>query len=172
MTVFRHPAFARLSPKLDRAAKELREVEAYLQAHRGELTDGEWGPASALSLGIHNIYNGIEDILLSLAKDVDGLVPSGPTMHQDVLDQMSVEIEGVRPALLSVQLYEALAELKGFRHLVRHRYGFDLKAEKVEENLERIRWSFPDFVAAVVSLERVLTATNGSDVDTYRPRET
>ncbi|MBZ0161563.1 MAG: hypothetical protein K8H74_02495 [Notoacmeibacter sp.] len=165
MTAFRHPAFAKLSPKIDRAAKELREVERYLTAHGSELSDGEWGAVSAVSLGIHNIYNGIEDILFSLAKDVDGLVPSGPTMHQDVLDQMSAEIASSRPAMLGQDLYEALTELKGFRHLVRHRYGFDLKAEKVQENFERAREALPSFVAAIVSLERALTEESTHDND-------
>jgi hypothetical protein len=48
-------------------------------------------------LGIHNIYNGIEDVMLSLANDVDGYVPTGETAHQDPLDQMSAGIEGKRP---------------------------------------------------------------------------
>jgi hypothetical protein len=89
MTAFKHPAFAKLSPKIDRAAKELRQIEEYLSAHENEMSLGEWGAVGAVSLGIHNVYNGIEDILLSL---VDGLVPKGPTMHQDILDQMSAEM--------------------------------------------------------------------------------
>src|SRR3546814_9943954 len=98
---------------------------------------GEWGATTAVSLGIHNVYNGVEDVLLSLANDVDGLVPSGPTMHQDVLDQMSAEVAGTRPAVLDAELYQSLSELKGFRHLVRHRYGFNLKPEQVKENFNR-----------------------------------
>lgn len=165
MTAFRHPAFAKLSPKIDRANTELREIEKYLSVHNSEVADGEWGAISAISLGIHNIYNGIEDILLSLAKDVDGLVPTGASMHQDVLDQMSTEISGIRPAVLDPDLYEALIELKGFRHLVRHRYGFDLQAEKVQENLIRVREFFPSFVSAVISLETKLTEENVHEND-------
>jgi len=165
MTAFRHPAFAKLSPKLDRATKELEQVERYLSAHSRELSLGEWGALAAVSLGIHNVYNGIEDILLSLANDVDGLVPSGSTMHQDVLDQMSAEVAEVRPAVLDSDLYQSLSELKGFRHLVRHRYGFDLKADKVQESLDRMRRALPSFVEAVVSLERVLTEENTQDTD-------
>lgn len=165
MTAFKHPAFAKLTPKIDRAAKELREIEEYLSTHRNEMSLGKWGAVSAVSLGIHNVYNGIEDILLSLANDVDGLVPSGPTMHQDVLDQMSAEISGVRPAVLDPHLYQSLSELKGFRHLVRHRYGFDLHTNKVQENLDRVTEAFPSFVEAVVSLERTLTEENTHDND-------
>src|SRR3546814_13517234 len=70
---------------------------------------------TAVSLGIHNVYNGVEDVLLSLANDVDGLVPSGPTMHQDVLDQMSAEVAGTRPAVLDAELYQSLRDRKSTR---------------------------------------------------------
>ncbi|WP_246673175.1 hypothetical protein [Mesorhizobium sp. B2-9-1] len=163
MTAFKHPAFAKLSPKIDRAAKELQQIDEYLSEHGSEMALGEWGAVAAVSLGIHNIYNGIEDILLSLANDVDDLVPKGPSMHQDVLDQMSVQIAGIRPAVLDPALYEAFGELKGFRHLVRHRYGFDLKTDKAQENLDRARKAFPAFVEAIVSLERALTEENTDD---------
>ncbi|WP_370649318.1 hypothetical protein [Neorhizobium galegae] len=116
-------------------------------------------------MGIHNVYNGIEDSLLSLARDVDGLVPSGPTMHQDVLDQMSAEIDCIRPSVIDPELYESLTELKAFRHLVRHRYGFDLKPDKVIENLDRIRKAFPSFVNAVVRLEKTMAAEDTDDGD-------
>jgi len=121
MTLFRHPAFARLSPKMERARAELSELKKYSNSHYDEFLAGDWGAASAISLGVHNIYNGIEDILLSLARDVDDAVPGGATMHQDLLDQMVTEIAGIRPAVLDSELYESLSELKSFRHLVRHR---------------------------------------------------
>ena len=156
MNTFRHPAFAKLSLKLDRAENELRQLERFASAHTEELSNGEWGALGAVSLGIHNVYNGIEDILLSLANDVDGLVPRGSSMHQDVLDQMSAPIAGIRPAVLGSVLHEALGELKGFRHLVRHRYGFDLKPEKVRENLDRLLKAWPAVVDSILLLEKRL----------------
>ena len=156
MTLFRHPAFARLSPKMERARTELAELQKYSSKHYEEFLAGDWGASSAISLGVHNIYNGIEDILLSLAKDVDDDVPGGATMHQDLLDQMVTGIGGTRPPVLDADLYESLSELKAFWHLVRHRYGFDLKPDKVRDNLERVAVALPAFIEAVCSLEQVL----------------
>lgn len=133
--------------------------------HADEVSEGHWEPTSAISLGIHNIYNGIEDIMLSLAKDIDGLVPSGSTTHQDILDQMVSEISGTRPAVIDIDLYESLTEFKGFQHLVRHRYGFDLRADKVPDNLDRIRQALPAFLEAVVSLERTVVEENTDHID-------
>ncbi len=85
-------------------------------------------------------------------------MPTGESAHQDLLDQMPAAIEGKRPALLRPEVYGLLVELKGFRHVVRHRYGFDLDPSKVDENLARMRAAFPAFVSAVGDLERALTA--------------
>ena len=153
MTSFSLPEFAKLSPRIARTARELEQMVTYVDKHAAELTAGDWGALAATSSGIHNVYNGIEDILLSIAKDVDGYVPTGPAAHQDILDQMAAEIAGTRPPLLDGALYEALLELKGFRHLVRHKYGFDLKPEKVAENFDRIRSAFPAVMNAVTQLE-------------------
>lgn len=158
MTPFRLPAFAKLSPRLARTAREFAQMEDYYARHAGEVAAGDWGAVSAVSSGIHNIYNGIEDALLNIAKDVDDYVPTGGSAHQDILDQMAAEIAGIRPALLDAALYDALFELKGFRHLVRHKYGIDLKPERVIENLTRLRMVFPAFLEAIARLEALLSS--------------
>jgi hypothetical protein len=155
----KHPAFAKIATKLDRAAQELGQIDDYLDSiTSSDRPVNEWGRGSALALGVHNVYNGIEDVMLNLANDIDGYVPTGESAHQDLLDQMSAAIERKRPALLSSDLYGLLVELKGFRHVVRHRYGFNLDLSKVDENLARVRTAFPAFVDAVAALERVMTA--------------
>ncbi|HXY58179.1 MAG TPA: hypothetical protein VEH76_06335 [Methylocystis sp.] len=152
--------FAKLDPKLSRAARELEEINKFLtDCENLAAAPDRWARTSATALGIHNVYNGIEDVMLSLALDVDGSVPVGDASHQDLLDQMSVAIEGKRPALLDQNLLQMLGELKGFRHIVRHRYGFDLDPTKVQENVERLRKAFPEFVRAVRELEQALART-------------
>jgi hypothetical protein len=160
----KHPAFAKLATKLDRAGQELGKIDSYLASIGDpDRPVNEWARGSALALGVHDIYNGTEDVMLSLANDIDDYVPTGEAAHQDLLDQMSAAIDGKRPALLSTELYGLLVELKGFRHVVRHRYGFDLDLSKVEENLARVRIAFPAFVEAVAGLERWMTAEKKND---------
>jgi hypothetical protein len=160
----KHPAFAKIATKLDRAAQELGQIDDYLKSiTSSDRPVNRWGHGSALALGVHNIYNGIEDVMLNLANDIDDYVPTGESAHQDLLDQMSAAIEGKRPALFGSDLYGLLVELKGFRHVVRHRYGFNLDLSKVDENLARVRIAFPMFVEAVAALERVMTAEKKND---------
>ena len=78
---------------------------------------------------------------------------------------MSVELEDKRPSVLDARLYELLSELKRFRHLVRHRYGFDLDPKRVAENHELLKEAFPSFVDAVRELERYMTEERGDDED-------
>jgi uncharacterized protein YutE (UPF0331/DUF86 family) len=149
-----HPAFARLGPKLGRAQHELDQLAEFLRLYEAvprELVS-EWGRTTAVASAVHNAYNGIEDVLLSLANDIDGYVPRGDSSHQDILDQMRVPLAELRPALLDEELYQVLAEVKGFRHLVRHRYGLDLDPVRTMENLARMQTALPRFAAAVQEL--------------------
>lgn len=158
MVEFRSPSFAKLSKKLDRAQDELAKLSKHANDRRDAILSEDWEATTAAATGLHNVYNGIEDILLNIARDVDGSVPEGSSMHQDLLDQMSVEIPAIRQALLSDEALKDFTELKGFRHLVRHRYGLDLIGSKVMENVHRLERTFPVFVAALESLETALLA--------------
>ena len=52
--------------------------------------------------------------------------------------RMLVEIEGVRPGLLSSSGYRLLNELRGFRHVFRHAYSYGLDNERVNALLRKI----------------------------------
>lgn len=45
---------------------------------------------------------------------------------------MGVSIEGVRGAVLQESTLRVLDELRGFRHVVRHAYEYDLNVERVK----------------------------------------
>lgn len=53
------------------------------------------------------------------------------SFHIHLLKKMQVRIEGIRPALLSKESYICLTELRGFRHVFRHAYGYGLDDERV-----------------------------------------
>ena len=152
------PRFARLRPKLDRARNELKKLHRFLASiESGDKgSDVEWGKVVVIAQSLSNVYNGMEDVMSEIARDVDGSVPSGDAWHADLLDQMSVPLDEVRPALLDGNLLRDMVELKGFRHLTRHRYGIELRADLTLENLARLEKTFPAFVEAVEALARYL----------------
>lgn len=144
---------------MDRIRHELQNLEDFhklIAAIPPEFAS-QWANRTAVASGIHNIFNGVEDIFKSVAKDIDGSVPAGGDWHQDLLDQMVAEIEGIRPAVISNDLYELLNELKQFRHLVRHKYGVELKSERVEENYGKMLKAFTLFQNQLEAFETVMT---------------
>ncbi|MEW6608595.1 MAG: hypothetical protein AB1414_14305 [bacterium] len=82
---------------------------------------------------IHDIYTGLEKVFKKIANDLNGGIPPGEDWHYRLLHQMSLEIKGVRPAVVSKESYSLLKKLLAFRHLFRNIYGFELDKERVDE---------------------------------------
>jgi hypothetical protein len=122
--------------------------------------DGYW---DGVALNLHGFYTGAERIFEEIAREIDGHRPGGPDWHRDLLVQMSAEIPGIRPPVLSRETRECLDEYRGFRHLVRHIYAFRLKPERLRELaesvgpcLERLRQDlerFADFLRRMAESE-------------------
>lgn len=93
-------------------------------------TDDYYVDAAALNL--HGFYAGIERLLEIIADGIDQTKPSGPHWHEELLRQMAAEIPGVRPPVLSVQARDRLDRYRGFRHVVRNVYTFNLDAQQID----------------------------------------
>lgn len=85
-----------------------------------------------VALNLHGFYSGLEKIFEKVASTVDGSVPSAANWHQELLAQMSMEIQDVRPAVISDELRDLLEDYRGFRHVVRNVYTYHLSPEKME----------------------------------------
>lgn len=82
---------------------------------------------AAIATFLHNVYNGIENILKQVLK-ADGVeIPKSDTWHKDLLN-LSVS-SGIIPEKLSGELYEYLT----FRHFFVHAYGFMLDEIRLED---------------------------------------
>ena len=90
------------------------------------------GLISGLALHLHSFYTGAERIFYDIARDIDGEVPTKANWHQQLLEQMSVEIPGFRPAVLVEQTRLDIDEFRRFRHVVRSRYAYQLAPERVQ----------------------------------------
>lgn len=87
---------------------------------------------------LHDFYTGIEKIFENIAKEIDQRVPMGEEWHSELLHQMTLDIPGLRPPIISAPTEKKLREYLGFRHLFRKRYGFELDWEKIKRLLVRI----------------------------------
>lgn len=89
-----------------------------------------------------DFYMGVEKIFRIISEELDGDVPKGEGWHKKLLYTMTLEIKGVRPAVISKELYIDLLEFLGFRHVVRQAYGFELNEKKLSvlENKFKKTW--------------------------------
>ncbi len=93
---------------------------------------------AATAFEIHNYYSVSENLMRRVAVAFENaLEPS--EWHKQLLSRMSLEIPGVRPALLGHELRDLLGELRKFRHFFRNVYDRVLDPKKVAANLEILR---------------------------------
>ncbi len=92
----------------------------------------------AVALNLHSFYAGVERLLELIADQVDQVKPSGAMWHRELLQQMTAEIPTVRPAVLSLEARNALDRYRGFRHVVRNVYTFNLDAEQIALLVEQL----------------------------------
>lgn len=129
-----------MSESLQRLEKriqaELMELEIVVErVESGWLrakTSGDDLYIDSVALNLHSFYSGIERIIERIAEAIDGTVPRGENWHQALLLQMTRDVPGIRPAVISPDTYERLNQYRGFRHVVRNVYTFQFDPAKVE----------------------------------------
>lgn len=77
------------------------------------------------------IYSCFEDQFLKIAKVFENRVENPASWHRELLERMQIEVEGVRPRVLGRPAFRLLNELRGFRHVFRSSYSFELDEERV-----------------------------------------
>lgn len=120
---------------VERALDNLKDVMGRKKRSTVEL--------AAIATFLHNIYNGIENILKQVLKAKGTEIPKSETSHKDLLD-LSVSL-GIIPEKLSDQLYEYLT----FRHFFVHSYGFMLEEIHLESLTDNIPGVWSQFLSAI-----------------------
>lgn len=103
---------------------------------------------------LHDFYGGIERVFVRIAEELNGGVPQGEQWHRQLITDMSLEIAGVRPAVIDTAVAEELADYLRFRHVFRNVYGSLLEAERMRPLEERL----PDVLTAFVTQIRAFLA--------------
>jgi len=147
-----------------RILADLREMAVLVQ--RAELG---WDKAQeshddyfidGVALNLHGFYSSLERIFEKIAAVVDGTVPAGANWHQELLSQMSIEIPSERPAVISDSLREELEVYRGFRHIVRNVYTFQLRPEKIAPLVENLSKVFATAKSEISAFARFLQSHN------------
>ena len=103
---------------------------------------------------LHDFYNGVERIFVRVARELNGGVPRAEQWHQQLIDDMTLDVPKVRPAVIDARLAKGLGEYLRFRHVFRNVYGGFLEVERLrplEERLPRALTSFRQQIRAFLS---------------------
>ena len=92
---------------------------------------------NTIATDLADVYRGIENIFLRIAREVDMHVPSGSRWHKNLLAQMA-EQRPERPPVISKKTILQLEDLLDFRHKVNNIYGEELIYEKTEPHAKSI----------------------------------
>lgn len=130
------PETARLAALCAVLDQDLRAVERWdveLEALLPMLQGAQpvFRDLAAASYTLHNIYNALENSFEQVSRTFENHIADPTQWHKELLAKMFLDIPRVRPAVLAESLRPLLSDLRGFRHLFRHAYSFELDAEKL-----------------------------------------
>ncbi len=156
-----HAAFLTLIAELDGDVSELSRLRAqneraWVRIRNGANDPIDWG---ALGYTLHALYGALENYFLRVSKFFENTLP-GDAWHRSLVERMSLEVPGVRPALIDTdEARRDLVELMRFRHRFRNLYGEDLdpaRTTAVQETASRILIRFPSIHDAFAQKVRLI----------------
>lgn len=113
------------------------------------MTTGDQAIVEATSLQVSNYYSAVEDLWRVAANAFENNIADLSRWHKELIDRMTMTIEGVRPALLSDATAQLLHRLRSFRHFFRHAYRVELDEGEVREKVAIVRQVHPLLLANV-----------------------
>ena len=120
----------KISETLERIARGLEKLEVVPIDVREFIEN-------TIATDLADVYRGIENIFLRIAREVDMHVPTGSRWHKNLLAQM-VEQRPERPPVISENTSFQLEKLLEFRHKVTNIYGRELVYKKTVEHAKSI----------------------------------
>lgn len=133
-----------LCRRIENEVAEIKEIKD-LSLRRWEKALRDEDYLGSVAFDLHSFYQGVERIFEAFAKSIDRTVPSGERWHKRLLVQMTEEIPGIRPAIISEETRAALDSYRTFRHLARNIYTFNLDAKRIRNLVEDL----PDTIEKV-----------------------
>ena len=87
---------------------------------------------------LHDFYVAVENIFKAIAREIDQSLPSDPEWHRQLLVQMTLDLPELRPHVIQKETAMLLDEYRGFRHVFRNVYGFNLAAARLTRLVQKL----------------------------------
>jgi hypothetical protein len=85
---------------------------------------------------LHDYYSAAESIFKAVAVNIDKSTRKGDQWHKELLEQMTLNVPGLRVPVISTDTAQKLNHYRSFRHVFRNVYGFELSFNRIKELLE------------------------------------
>ena len=123
-------------------------VETAVQQARGHVDRDTPGCLEACAYELHRGYNVIERALERICEAFENHFERRGEYHERLLERMTLDLPGLRPAFLPIGARQLLREWKGFRHVVRHAYDLEIdpaRLARVCEVAAEVATQFPNW---------------------------
>ncbi len=127
-----------IAAEIEHVEKSLNNLETAMAIKEKSVIE-----LAAIATFLHNIYNGIENILKRILKAKNIIIPKSDTWHKDLLKHC------VSDKIIHRKLSENLFEYLTFRHFFIHSYGFMLEESPLEDLADNISRVWTEFLAAI-----------------------
>lgn len=87
---------------------------------------------------VHVLYGLFENLLVQIAEQFGNHIADKAQWHAQLLKRMTLNIEPIRPAVISHEAYTCLNELRTFRHLFRNAYLLRLDPDRLNLVLREV----------------------------------
>ncbi len=119
----------RLIAEIENELGHLERIRAQVEEARLRFDDAvpNGFGMQGVALVLHDFYNAAENIFKRIASELGEGLPQGGEWHAILLRNMTLRIPTLRPPVIREETGSLLDEFRGFRHRVRHAYGFTLR---------------------------------------------
>ncbi len=131
--------YAELAYRIRAEIKNLdKVVNRTLELAGKARTRGDDGYWDGVALNLHGFYSGVEHIFEDIARTVENDIPSGSNWHIELLVQMSVKFENIRPPVISQETFALLDGFRSLRHIIRNVYAFNLRPGRLSDLVDKL----------------------------------
>lgn len=109
-------------------ARVMRRATEILASRLRESAESRW---AAAAFEINRTYNILEKAFERLCETFENHLEKTGRYHDTLIERVTLELKGIRPAFLPADAVRDVRELKGFRHLFRHAYDVDLDPVRI-----------------------------------------
>jgi hypothetical protein len=109
--------------------KMSRLFSRFEESYNEFLRSNEYSRLVESAFHVSQLYSGMENIFKNIAKTFENNIEQD-YWHKSLLERMCLDIQDIRPALVSEGSFKYLNELRAFRHFFRHAYDIDIDKER------------------------------------------